>query len=321
MIAIVGLIFPFFALIGLGFGAGRIVRKPLEGLAWLNVFVIYLALPAMFFQLLSKTPVEQLANPGFVGATTLATLVIYAAVFVCGYVRTRGDIRASTVQGLAGAYGNIGYMGPGLALLAFGPTATVPVALVFCFDNTLHFVMAPLCMALGGDADRSGAALAADVLAKIFTHPFILATIVGVGAAVAGVTLPGPVDRLLSLLAAAAAPCALFAMGITLALRPLKRVPPELGYILPAKLILHPLLVYLLLALVGERDPVWVHTAMMLACLPTATNVFVIAQQYGTWVERASAAILATTVASVVTVTVALYAMSVGVFPANPLGY
>lgn len=321
MLAIIGLIFPFFALIGLGFGTGRIVNRPLEGLAWLNVFIVYLALPALFFQLLSKTPVEQLANPGFVGATTLATFVTFLAVFTAGYLRTRGDIPASTIQGLAGAYGNIGYMAPGLALVAFGPAATVPVALVFCFDNTLHFVMAPLCMALGGDSDRPARTVVLDVLTKIFTHPFIIATLVGVGGAILGVSLPGPLDRLLSLLAGAAAPCALFAMGITLALRPLKRVPPELGYILPAKLILHPLLVYALLALAGESDPVWVHTAMLLACLPTATNVFVIAQQYGIWTERASAAILATTVASVLTVTLALYAISTGWFPANPFGY
>lgn len=321
MLAIIGLIFPFFALIGLGFGTGRIVKRPLDGLAWLNVFIIYLALPALFFQLLSKTPVEQLANPGFVGATTLATFLMFAAVFLIGYFRTKGDIPASTIQGLAGAYGNIGYMAPGLALIAFGPAATVPVALVFCFDNTLHFVMAPLCMALGGESGRSPREIAVDVLIKIFTHPFIIATIVGIGGAIVGISLPAPVDRLLTLLAGAAAPCALFAMGVTLALRPLKRVPPELGFILPAKLIVHPLLVYLFLAAIGERDPVWVHTAMLLACLPTATNVFVIAQQYGVWMERASAAILATTVGSVVTVTAALYAMSLGVFPANPFGY
>ena len=321
MLAIIGLIFPFFALIGLGFGAGRIARHPLEGLAWLNVFVVYIALPAMFYQLLSKTPIEQLANPGFVGATTLSTLSIFLAVFLTGYFRTRGDIAAATIQGLAGAYGNIGYMGPGLALVAFGPSATIPVALVFCFDNILHFVMAPLCMALGGASGRPAGTIALEVLFKIFSHPFIIATIVGIGGAIFGIALPAPIDRLLTLLAGAAAPCALFAMGVTLALRPLKRVPPELGYILPAKLILHPLVVYFLLAMIGERDPVWVHTAMLLACLPTATNVFVIAQQYAIWTERASAAILATTVGSVFTVTAALYAMSVGAFPANPFGY
>lgn len=321
LIAILGLIFPFFALIGLGYGTGRATPRPIEGLAWLHVFVVYLALPAMFFQLLSKTPVDQLANPAFIGATTLATLAIFLVIFGAGYARTRGDVPASTIQGLAAAYGNVGYMGPGLAIAAFGPEATVPVALIFCFDSTLHFVLAPLCMALGGRSGRSVWSMTGEVLTRIFTHPFILATMVGIGAAVLELRLPLPVDRLLGLLANAAAPCALFAMGVTLALRPLKRVPSELGYIVPAKLVLHPIVVYLLLSLAGPFDPVWVHVAMLLACLPTATNVFVIAQQYGVWVERASATVLVTTVASVVTVTLALYLMSSGLVPANPFAH
>jgi malonate transporter len=321
LIAILGLIFPFFALIGLGYGTGRATPRPIEGLAWLHVFVVYLALPAMFFQLLSKTPVERLANPAFITATTLATFAVFIAIFVAGYARTRGDVPASTIQGLAAAYGNIGYMGPGLAIAAFGPEATVPVALIFCFDNTLHFVLAPLCMAIGGRAGRSVSAMVGEVLKRIFTHPFILATIVGVGAAVLELELPAPVERLLTLLANAAAPCALFAMGVTLALRPLQRVPPELGFIVPAKLVLHPVLVYLFLSAAGPFDPVWVHVAMLLACLPTATNVFVIAQQYGVWVERASAAVLVTTVASVVTVTLLLYLIASGAFPVNALAH
>ena len=318
MIAIVGLISPFFGLIALGLGAGRIVRHPVEGLAWLNVFIIYIALPALFFQLLAKTPVEKLASPGFVTATTLATFLIFAAGLALALLRSRGDIPASTVQGLAGAYGNIGYMGPGLALVALGPEAAIPVALIFCFDNTLHFVMAPLMMALGGERRGTGLQIAGGVLVRIFTHPFILATIVGVAAAIFHLVLPDPVDRFLQLLANAAAPCALFAMGVTLALRPLKRVPPELAFIVPLKLVAHPLAVWLMLGLFGSFDPVWVQSAMLLASLPTATNVFVIAQQYGVWVERASASVLVTTVLSVGTVTLLLYLIASGAIPADP---
>lgn len=318
MIAIVGLISPFFGLIALGFGAGRIVRHPVDGLAWLNVFIIYIALPALFFQLLAKTPVEKLASPGFVTATTLATFLIFAAGFALAMLRSRGDIPAATVQGLASAYGNIGYMGPGLALVALGPEAAVPVALIFCFDNTLHFVMAPLMMALGGDRRGTALQIAGGVVVRIFTHPFIIATIVGVAAAIFHVVLPDPVDRFLQLLANAAAPCALFAMGVTLALRPLKRVPPELSFIVPLKLVAHPLAVWLMLGLFGSFDPVWVQGAMLLASLPTATNVFVIAQQYGVWVERASASVLVTTVMSVGTVTLLLYLIASGAIPADP---
>ncbi len=60
------------------------------------------------------------------------------------------------------------------------------------------------------------------------------------------------------------------------------------------------------LTLVGGFDPVWIYAAVLLAALPTATNVFVIGQQYDVWQERASATILITTALSVVTVSLLL---------------
>ena len=318
MIEIIGLISPFFGLIALGFLAGRLAPHPVGGLAWLNVFVIYIALPALFFQLLSKTPVEKLASVGFIVATTLGTFIIFVIGFSIALARSKGDIPAATIQGLGGAYGNIGYMGPGIALVALGPQAAVPVALIFCFDSVLHFVMAPLLMAVGGGEKLPVGAMCRQVAVKIFTHPFIIATIVGVLGAVFKVHPPVPLERFLTLLAGAAAPCALFAMGVTLALRPLKRVPPELFTIVPIKLVLHPIVIWLLLGLMGTFDEVWVKCAILLAALPTATNVFVIAQQYEIWVERASAVVLVTTVISVATVTLVLYALSTGLVPTHP---
>ena len=143
-------------------------------------------------------------------------------------------------------------------------------------------------------------------------------TIIGVGAAILGLHPTGPLDQTLQLLAGAAAPCALFAMGVTLALRPLKRVPPELFAIVPMKLVLHPVVVWLVLGATGPFDAVWVQSAMLLASLPTATNVFVIAQQYDVWVERASAVVLVTTGLSVATVTLLLYAITTGLLPTDP---
>jgi predicted permease len=172
--------------------------------------------------------------------------------------------------------------------------------------------MAPLMMALSGNDKRSAPDLVISVLRKIFFHPFIIATILGVAAAIIGFEPPVALDRLIDLLAKAAAPCALFAMGATLALRPLKRVPKELYLIVPLKLLVQPVLIYGILSLAGDFPPIWVNTAMLMAALPTATNVFVIAHQYGVWVERASSSVLATTLFSVLTLTLWLYVMTHG---------
>ena len=320
MANVIGLVLPFFGLIALGFAAARITRQPIEALGWMNSFIVYVALPALFFNLLARTPVEELTQWRFIIGTTLATYAAFALMFVIAIIRTRGRIDESAVMGLAAAYGNIGYMGPGLALLAFGEAALVPVALVFCFDNTLHFVLAPLMMALADDSPQRPPAwkLALGVARRILLHPFILATIVGIAAAVAGLRPPAPVQTLLDYLAGAAAPCALFAMGVTLALRPLRRVPADMAFIVPIKLIVHPLLAYVIVSYIGDFPPVWVYSAMLLAALPSATNVYVIAQQYGVWVERASAMVLLTTVGSVATVTFLLYLTTNSILPADP---
>ena len=120
MTEVAGLALPFFGMIFLGFLAGKIWRKDEEAHGWLNVFVIYFALPALFFQLISKTPIDQLANGRFILATSLATCGALALAFAFALVKNRGDIAAATVQGLVGGYGNVGYMGPPLALVALG---------------------------------------------------------------------------------------------------------------------------------------------------------------------------------------------------------
>jgi len=126
-----------------------------------------------------------------------------------------------------------------------------------------------------------------------------------------------PLERLLDYLAQAAAPCALFAMGVTLALRPLRRMPREMAPLAALKLVVHPLLCYFVLSWVGNFSDVWLFSAVLLAALPTATNVFVIAQQYHVWVERVSASILVTTCLSVGTVTGLLYMIKSGILPAD----
>jgi len=312
---ILTLILPLFGLIVIGFLSARLSKRSLEELGWLSFFIIYVALPALFFKLLAQTPVEKLASWDFIGTNVGVTFAIFLLTFALGYMTSKGNIPNGTMQGLAGAYGNIGYMGPALAILAFGEGAAVPVALIFCFENVLHFANAPALMAVAGAKKGSVAALVFSVIRNIALHPFIIATAAGVAAAFFRFSTPAPLEGLISYLAQAAAPCALFAMGVTLARRPLKRVPMELGYIVPIKLILHPFLMYVALSYAGSFDPIWVFTAVLMAALPTATNVFVIAQQYGVWVERVSATILVTTSLSVFTVSGLLYAIKSGALP------
>ena len=306
MTDVLNLALPFFGLILIGFASGRLFPLPERELGWLNFFIFYIALPPLFFQLISRTPFEQLANLRFVLTTALSTALTFTLAFLLCFMLRR-KFSDAAIAGTVGGYANVGYLGPGLTLAALGPPATVPTALIFTFDSIFLFSIVPFLMAISGVEKGSLAETARRVLFRVATHPFIVATALGVFAAWAQVRPPVALDRMLEVLMNAAAPCALFTLGVTLALRPLKRVPWDVPGLVLIKLVIHPLIAWMLLSLVGNFDPVWVYTAVLMASLPTALNSFVMAKQYNVYVQQASAGVLVSTLASFFTVTALMY--------------
>jgi malonate transporter and related proteins len=315
MLDVLNLALPFFGLIFVGFACGRIKQIPDTALGWMNFFIVYVSLPALFYRILAQTPLEQLARVDFILGTTLATFCAFALSFGIGMAFRKGNVAESAIAGLAGGYGNIGYMGPGLALATLGQAAAVPVALIFCFDNIILFTLVPFLMAVSRPKPMSVPAIALEVLRRVAGHPLIVASALGVASASVHFTPPVALDRLLQFLQNAAAPCALFALGVTVALRPLKAMPWEIPYLAAVKLLLHPIVVFVLLSLFGAFDRVWIETAVLMAALPPALNVFVFARQYDVWVEQASSAVLVGTLLSVVTLTGTMWLVKTGHLP------
>ena len=143
----------------------------------------------------------------------------------------------------------------------------------------------------------------------------IVAAYLGSLSAALHVQMPVAIDGILLFLQNAAAPVALFTLGVTVALRPFGRVPWEVPGIIAIKLILHPLLVVGLMLVVGPFPPFWAATAVLMASLPPALNVFIIARQYDSWVEPASVAVLLGTFMSVVTLTTVMWLIKTGQMP------
>ena len=100
----------------------------------MNFFLLYVSLPALLFGIMAKTPFEELNNPPFLIATTLGTTSAFALALLAGRLIGRLSFREATLAGLSGGYGNIGYMGPGLALAVLGSKAAAPTALIFSAD-------------------------------------------------------------------------------------------------------------------------------------------------------------------------------------------
>ena len=317
MTDILNLALPYFGLIFIGFACGKTKGLPEPGLAWMNFFLLYVSLPALLFGIMSKTPFSELNNPPFLIATTLGTMSAFVLAMVVG--RFIGDLslRKATMAGLSGAYGNIGYMGPGLALAVLGSKAAAPTALIFCCDSIFLFTIVPLLIELT-NRDHPSALHAIGVAARqVVLNPLIMSAAAGAIAAALHLQLPVAVDNTLLFLQNAAAPTALFVLGVTMALRPFDRVPWEVPGVIAVKLLIHPLIVFGLMLLFGPFAQPWAATAVLMASLPPALNVFVIARQNNTWIEPASVAVLIGTFASVVTLTSVMWLIQSGrlVFP------
>jgi malonate transporter len=312
MIDVLNLALPYFSLIFIGFACAKARPIPEAGLAWMNFFLLYVSLPALLFGIISKTPFEELNNPPFLIATTCGTASAFVLAMLAGRFGGRLPFREATLAALCGGYGNIGYMGPGLALAVLGSKAAAPTALIFCCDSIFLFSIVPLLIAFTYAKHQPLPHTIWLVIRQIISNPLIMATCAGALAAAFQVQLPVAIDHTLAFLENAAAPVALFALGVTVALRPFGRIPWEVPGVVTIKLLVHPLIAFGLMRLAGPFAQPWAATAVLMAALPPALNVFVIARQNDTWIEPASVAVLVGTFASVVTLTSVMWLLQTG---------
>ena len=250
MVDILNLALPYFGLIFIGFACGKAKGLPEQGLTWMNFFLLYVSLPALLFGIMAKTPFEQLNNPPFLIATTLGTASAFAVALVAARAIGGLTLREATLAGLSGAYGNIGYMGPGLALAVLGSKAAPPTALIFCCDSIFLFTIVPLLIALT-DRKHPSPFHAIGWGPADHLNPLIMSACAGALTAALRIHSPVAINNTLLFLQNTAAPTALLVLGITVALRPFGRMPWEVPGVVAVKLVIHPLPFCGLMLLIG----------------------------------------------------------------------
>ncbi|RJL04813.1 AEC family transporter [Paracoccus aestuarii] len=289
---------PFFALIGLGWGAAATRLFPPEGAAWLTRFVFYFALSAMLFRFAAGLDMGAIFDPRFVAAYLAGSAAVWAVAL--WIARARGlTLPEAAMEAHSAMTGNTGFLGVPMLVVLLGPAAIGPVLMVLTIDM---LVFSTLITLIVHGARHGGLRLAAvlPVLRGVAANPMILAMVAGLAWGGLSLPLPGPVDDFLALLGAAATPGALFAIGASLAGRRLARLAPS-AWLSGAKLVLHPAAVGLAAWGFGV-DPVAAGVMVVAAGLPVAGNVYILAQHFGLAQQRVSTAILISTAASIVTI-------------------
>jgi len=290
---------PFFALIGLGFGAGRSGFFPPEATAWLTRFVFYFALSAMLFRFAANLSLAEVISWPFIWAYLLGTMVIY--LLATGVALLRGiGIEEGAVEAQCAVVGNVGFLGIPMLAMLLGDAAVGPVMMVLAVDLIVFGSLIVIIISAKRDGRLSPWVLVS-VGRGLLKNPMIVSISLGFAWSASRLPIPAPMNDFLGLLGAAATPGALFAIGASLADKSAERMVIA-GWLSFAKLVLHPLAVAITALMVFSVAPYPAAVMIAAAALPVAGNVFILAQHYGIAPHRASAAILISTAASILTV-------------------
>jgi malonate transporter and related proteins len=132
-------------------------------------------------------------------------------------------------------------------------------------------------------------------------NPIVVAIVLAAVLAGTRLSLPEVITRFLGFLGGAAGPMALFVLGGALALQRLDRQTAVAAFLVTvAKLAVYPMFVWLILGRMMQLAAFWVNAGVLIACLPSAGNIYVLAQRYDADSQGVSAAILLSTIVSVV---------------------
>ncbi len=309
VLAILLVTFPFFALVLCGYVAARRRMLPLDAVAGLNIFVLYFALPCLLYRFGSTTPLAQLLDAPLFFTYLLCALIMVGFV-VAASLNRRIRWNDAAFGALVAAFPNTGFMGVPLLVALLGAAAAGPVIVTLVVDLV---ITSSLCIALSrlDGADRHSVGKAArNALLGMLANPMPWAILLGGLASAVHLALPQPVLQTLGLLADAASPVALFTIGAVLARSQMlakvhDQAPIPLRDYLPvafAKLVVHPLLVLLVgagaiaLGLPLNRPALTV--IVLVAALPSASNVAMLAERFGADNGRIARIILVSTAAA-----------------------
>ncbi|MCB1471420.1 MAG: AEC family transporter [Rhodobiaceae bacterium] len=295
---------PFFAVCGLGFLAIRSGLLGPEAVGNLNIFAFYFAMPALVIGALARQDIASILD----ARIFVSWLIAGVGVFAIGYlairlVRPQAAPAERAIAGQAASVGNIGFLGLPLGIAAFGDGVMGPMVAALLVDLV---VLIPLSIGLLESARRGGgAAGAVRALRGVVMNPFIVAIVSGVALSLTGIGLPAWLERFTDFLGSAASPAALFALGASLAGRTEVSTFAPAALLTTLKLLVHPALLLGLLWMTGApAGPAAM--AVLIAAMPVAGNVFVIAERYGALVRAVSTAVLVSTVIAVASVSLVL---------------
>lgn len=296
-------ILPFFALIGLGYAAVATRTFGPEAALYLTRFTFFFALSAMLFRFAATLPIETLFDARFGMAYLAGCSVVYLFVALVSRLR-RTPMAEAAVEAQCAIIGNVGFLGIPMLVALLGERAAGPVLFVLSIDLIVFGSLLVILINASREGTISPAALGR-ILMGLLRNPMVMSIVLGLAWSALELPVQGAFDRFLMVLGSAATPCALFAIGASLAGQRVDR-PATALWLSFAKLVLHPAAVAVFAFLVFEVEPFAAAVMVAAAAMPTAGNIYIVAQHYGVAPLRASSTIFVSTVGAIFTLTAVL---------------
>ncbi|QKG83624.1 AEC family transporter [Kroppenstedtia pulmonis] len=307
MQALIDVMLPVFGIIVVGYIAGRIRLVEKASSKSLNNYVYYVALPALLFISLANAPIEELLNWGFIGSNLAGILISFALCIILARLFFGRKLPQSSIHGMAASYGTTGYMGIPLMIAAFGKGAALPAAIATLIHNIPVIALVILLFESMKNSERKQELLK-NISKAIFLNPLTISVLAGICFSIFRIELPVSLDIFSQLLADAAGPTALFALGVGLVgqknfFSSTSTAKSEVLLTTFIKIFIQPLLTIIFVLYVFDLEGLWATVAIIMSALPVGAGVYVFAQQYDSFKDETSQAIIVSMLISIPTLT------------------
>lgn len=302
------IVLPIFALILAGWIARKTGALGPNATREVNRLVVYLALPALLFDIMANAKVEDIWQPRFTLAFALGCAVIFAGTLVWRMAKGR-HLADAAIDGLNASYANTGFIGFPLVLALIGESGMGATLIAAILTVCVLFAIAIILIEGGLQSETRRRDIVIKTAISLAKNPLLVAPALGAVVLVSGWHLPAPVHTFLKLLGGAASPCALIALGLFLAGTQPDKAGERLstaGILVGLKLVAHPAATWVIAGPILGLSPVGTHTAVLLAALPTGTGPFMLAEFYNREASLTGRVVLTSTVLSIATISIYL---------------
>ena len=294
---------PFFAIIALGYGAGRTGFFNEDATKYLTKFVFFFALSAMIFRFAANIELSEVWDARLIAAYLWGTAFVYGIATIVGFLRNL-NVATNAIEAQCAVIGNIGFLGLPMLTLILGEAAIGPIMMMLAVDLII-FSSLVVILVTGSQDGQMSIRILKTVGLGLVKNPMIVAMTLGLLCSGFDLTIPVPLNEFLAILGGAATPGALFAIGASLATKSAERIEVA-GWLTFCKLVLHPAFVAFGALFLFSVDPYSAAVLIAAASLPVAGNVYMLAQHYSVAPQRVSAAILVSTAISIFTVSLVI---------------